>query len=142
MKEWEWISTGGDSLCDDMAGTHYGDEPARPHPNCGCDVSPAETETDTVYQVLHDDTSYERTGAGDYDYTMHFSFDYSIQCADGSGQSGQIVIDRDYKSWAAAEGDSFENTDGLLAEVWDEASDQVASIAEQICPPEEPKLYS
>ncbi len=141
MKEWEWISIGGDSLCDDRAGMHYGDEPTRPHPNCVCDVSATQT-TDTVYQVMYDDVSYERYGAGDYEHTMHFAFDYSIECADGTGQTGQIVIDRDYVSWTAAEGDSFENADAMLAEVWDEASDEVASIAKRICPPEKPKLYS
>ena len=97
---------------------------------------------DTFYQVMYDDVSYERYGPGDYQYTMHFAFKASIKCADGTGQAGQIVIDRDYVSWTAAEGDSFENADALLAEVWDDASDRVASIAERICPPEKPELYS
>jgi len=40
-----WTSTGGDELCDAMAGVHVGYEPARPHPNCCCLVEAIGTET-------------------------------------------------------------------------------------------------
>ena len=43
-----WTSTGGDELCDAMEGVHIGYEPARPHPNCVCNVSAIGTESGLV----------------------------------------------------------------------------------------------
>ena len=144
MTDWQWISTGEDSLCDDMEGIHRGEEPVRPHPGCVCAINqlPDESELTNMFQFALDNLEYESYGPGTYESTMHFTFDYAINCADGSGQSGQVVVDRDYSQWSANEGENFENTDSLVDDVWSEAEGKVESILEQICPAPEPKLLS
>ncbi len=142
MSGWEWISTGGDSLCDDMAGLHFGEEPVRPHPNCVCSVHEYDTETHyaSMYNYGLDELSYESNGPGTFDYTMKFNYAYQIFCSDGSGHSGEFTLERDYETWSQEEGENFENTEAMLDEVDDEAADNIEQLIDIFCPAPPPPL--
>jgi len=143
VSEWEWVSTGEDSLCDDRAGIHYGGEPTRPHPHCVCEiheVADDPTLTTNWGQLSLDGLTYESTGTGTFDYKMRFVFNYVVHCSDGTGRSAQLVIERDYAKWTAEEGAGFENTDALYDEVFNEALAQLQAIAQSICPGDGPPL--
>lgn len=86
-----WRSTGGCQYCDAMAGYHSGAEPKRPHPNCVCDIVPANQVTlnDIVYEYWLRNAVWKEkrgsrwvviSGARATQETVYAEVDYTIQC--------------------------------------------------------------
>jgi hypothetical protein len=86
--------------------------------------------------------TYESYGPGAYESTMHFEFEYTIRCGDGTEHSGEILVDRDYAVWTAEEGDDFENTDSLIEDVFSDAGDKLVAIIEVVCAGPAPPLMA
>jgi hypothetical protein len=134
---YEWVSTGGDALCDAMSGLHYGAEPSRPHPNCNCTIEQTGGEhLVSGIKVWHESHEYIKSGPGDLQYNFVVTFGYTVQCPDGSGQSGTVSVTRDYELiYQTRSGDMEADSDELFDDMMQEARAEVESIKSSLnCP--------
>ena len=155
---YKWDSSEGCERCKELHRYHE-DEPDRPHPNCDCDVEEIEPDSDpppvdppspSDYGCFHVEVEFDSHNVDDFidddsipdeDDFFNLFYSYTIECWDGNGESGQIVMDMTF-------GELWDGNLEALEQNEDEALESVKQLALLFCdcdefdslndPPDEP----
>ena len=119
--EYEFQATGDAcEVCQALDGTNV---TTRPHPNCLCQIVPAEKEC--TYELAK---HLKLRGPGDYDFT--WSGELTVFCPDGS-EAGGMSLEFDASGFGPSGDGWIEHADSII-------DDAVKELCGNCSPPEEP----